>query len=76
IRLPNGHIIRSVWKESKLTTVRIARNIKVRDQSNDDWNILYGEVQLFFKAGIKDEEPTLVLISVYSPPDTSLLERS
>lgn len=29
LRLPNGQIVRSVWKEAKMTTVRPSRNIKV-----------------------------------------------
>jgi hypothetical protein len=32
MRLPNGQIIRSVWKEARMVEPRISRNIKVRFQ--------------------------------------------
>ncbi|KAK6984639.1 hypothetical protein R3P38DRAFT_2575760 [Favolaschia claudopus] len=30
MRLPNGQIVRSVWKESRMLQLRIARNVKVK----------------------------------------------
>ncbi|KAJ7136449.1 hypothetical protein C8R43DRAFT_893888, partial [Mycena crocata] len=73
MRLPNGQIIRSVWKESKLFTVRIARNLKFNSEDSD---VLYGEVQFFFQATVKGTERNLALISVYSPPNAALLKKS
>ncbi|KAJ7092934.1 hypothetical protein B0H15DRAFT_777192 [Mycena belliarum] len=73
LRLPNGQIIRSVWKESRLAKVRIARNIKCRSLGG---SILFAEVQFFFQATIDDTEQTLALVSVYSAPDADLLRES
>ncbi|KAJ7626655.1 hypothetical protein DFH06DRAFT_1443729, partial [Mycena polygramma] len=75
MRLPNGQIIRSVWKESKMATVRIARNVKYVSSTGD---IRYGEVQFFFQATIEKsrEQKTLALVSVYSEPDPDVLRES
>ncbi|KAJ7458068.1 hypothetical protein FB451DRAFT_1341823 [Mycena latifolia] len=50
-RLPNGQIIRSVWKESKL---------KVKK----------------YQATVNSTEQTLALVSLYSPPNADLLQKS
>ncbi|KAK6966427.1 hypothetical protein R3P38DRAFT_2590971 [Favolaschia claudopus] len=75
--LPNGQIVRSVWKESRMLQLRIARNVKVRIASfiQDD-STLYAEVQFFFQATINGQVKTLALISVYSPPNPDLLAKS
>ncbi|KAJ6514364.1 hypothetical protein C8R47DRAFT_1282332 [Mycena vitilis] len=75
MRLPNGQIIRSVWKESKMATVRIARNVKYVSSTGD---VRYGEVQFFFQATIEKsrEQKTLALVSVYSEPDPDVLRES
>ncbi|KAK6984740.1 hypothetical protein R3P38DRAFT_2419766, partial [Favolaschia claudopus] len=75
LRLPNGQIVRSVWKESQRTDVRIARNVKF---VNADDETCYGEVQFFFQVKIAktNREHVLALISVYSEPDASVLEDS
>ncbi|KAK7036850.1 hypothetical protein R3P38DRAFT_2480616, partial [Favolaschia claudopus] len=75
LRLPNGQIVRSVWKESQRTNVRIARNIKFVNEDNET---CYGEVQFFFQAKItsSDREHTVALISRYSEPDPILFEDS
>ncbi|KAF7371671.1 hypothetical protein MVEN_00023200 [Mycena venus] len=73
LRLPNGQIVRSVWKDSKMARLRIARNIKYKAE---DRSILYGEVQFFFQAEVKGVDRTFALLSVYSPPDAALLEKS
>ncbi|KAJ7728718.1 hypothetical protein B0H16DRAFT_1225948, partial [Mycena metata] len=75
LRLPNGQIVRSVWKEAKMTTVRPSRNIKYL---YDKAAVRYGEVQFFFQATIQQtgKEHTLALVSVYSDPDPEILEES
>ncbi|KAJ7741150.1 hypothetical protein DFH07DRAFT_751153 [Mycena maculata] len=74
LELPNGQVLRSLWKESKMDELRIARNIKVQIYGD----ILYAEVQFFFQAAIQktNEEHTLALVSVYSAPDPELLQES
>ncbi|KAJ7711774.1 hypothetical protein B0H16DRAFT_1343411 [Mycena metata] len=74
LQLPNGQIVRSVWKESKMATVRPARNVKyVYDKE-----VRYGEVQFFFQATINKtgKEHSLASVSVYSDPDAEILEES
>ncbi|KAJ7732354.1 hypothetical protein DFH07DRAFT_990903, partial [Mycena maculata] len=75
LRLPNGQIARSAWKEKQkaLKNVRMARNIHFTDTVVGE---SYGEVQFLFQARISDEMRTLALISPYSPPDQQLLEDS
>ncbi|KAJ7023772.1 hypothetical protein C8F04DRAFT_1193189 [Mycena alexandri] len=74
LRLPNGQIVRSVWKESKMATARPARNVKYLY----DKEVRYGEVQFFFQATINKtgKEHSLALVSVYSDPDPEILEES
>jgi hypothetical protein len=48
----------------------------ISQYKSEGGHILYGEVQFFFQATIKQEERNLALISVYSPPDAALLEKS
>ncbi|KAF7314579.1 hypothetical protein MKEN_00931300 [Mycena kentingensis (nom. inval.)] len=76
MRLPNGQIARSAWKESHkgLTRVRMARNVRYLDEELD--SEAYAEVQFFFQSDLEDEPKTLALVSVYSAPDTELLAES
>ncbi|KAF7329710.1 hypothetical protein MKEN_00234200 [Mycena kentingensis (nom. inval.)] len=76
LRLPNGQIARSAWKESHkgLTRVRMARNVRYLDDELD--SEAYAEVQFFFQSDLEDEPKTLALVSVYSAPDTELLAES
>ncbi|KAJ6525540.1 hypothetical protein DFH09DRAFT_894352, partial [Mycena vulgaris] len=75
LRLPNGQIARSAWKEKQkaLNKVRMARNVRFIDF---DGTNAYAEIQFFFQTEVDDEDLTLALICRYSPPDPELLRES
>ncbi|KAF8871855.1 hypothetical protein BD779DRAFT_1613874 [Infundibulicybe gibba] len=75
LRLPNGQIARSAWKENLRAhrSLRMARNVKI---AFDDGTLQYGEVQYFFRAFIRGFQKPLALVSLYSPPDMELLHQS
>ncbi|KAF7371531.1 hypothetical protein MVEN_00007900 [Mycena venus] len=76
LRLPNGQIARSAWKEKQkaLDKVRMARNVRFTDLDGEE---SYAEVQFFFQADSADGETfSLALIHPYSAPDPDLLEVS
>ncbi|KAJ7242463.1 hypothetical protein C8J57DRAFT_1084365 [Mycena rebaudengoi] len=76
LRLPNGQIARSAWKEKRLAlrNVRMARNVRYTD---DDGAESYAEVQFFFQAEAEPEDvSTLALVHPYPPPDQDLLNDS
>ncbi|KAJ7131580.1 hypothetical protein C8R43DRAFT_895969 [Mycena crocata] len=75
LRLPNGQIARSAWKEQgkALKNVRMARNIQFNDP---DIGPSYGEVQFYFQADINGHMKTLALAAPYTPPDRDLLTAS
>ncbi|KAK7006805.1 hypothetical protein R3P38DRAFT_2555038 [Favolaschia claudopus] len=89
MRLPNGQIVRSVWKDdrtqdcseyqSKIYFALHHDDIQLLtclQYIAEDESTLYGEVQFFFQASVNGDEKTLALISVYSPPNAALLEKS
>ncbi|KAF9470601.1 hypothetical protein BDN70DRAFT_939565 [Pholiota conissans] len=71
LRLPNGQVARSRWKESRkpLKKVRMSRNVKYR--SGDKLHI--GEVYYYFRCRIHGQEKVLAVVSKYSEPDSDLL---
>ncbi|KDQ51981.1 hypothetical protein JAAARDRAFT_73289 [Jaapia argillacea MUCL 33604] len=75
LRLPNGQIARTAWKEKlkPLGEVRMSRNVKLQIQSK----LEFAEVQFYFQLKISLETTkTLALVSLYSPPDSDLLTAS
>ncbi|KJA13305.1 hypothetical protein HYPSUDRAFT_151736 [Hypholoma sublateritium FD-334 SS-4] len=76
LRLPNGQIARSKWKEclKPLDKIRIARNVKV--SLSDSFQIRFGEVQYYFRCKIQETTFTLVMISMYSEPNPLLFKQS
>ena len=90
LRLPNGQIARSAWKESlkPLTKLRMSRNVKVslfictrrpltkRYQLSHENRLGFGEIQFFFRVRHGDETDTLALVSLFGPPHAGLLEQS
>ncbi|KDQ10948.1 hypothetical protein BOTBODRAFT_115068 [Botryobasidium botryosum FD-172 SS1] len=74
VRVPNGQIARSAWKESQkpLKQVRMARNVKFMQQNR----CYFGEVQYYFIGEIRGTDRALALVSVYSDPDPDLLATS
>ncbi|KAG1761276.1 hypothetical protein EDD22DRAFT_780076 [Suillus occidentalis] len=73
LRIPNGQVARSRWKEGHQTNARRSRNVKFMHNGE----IHFGEVLYFFQCEVhQDEESTLALISTYSAPDPALLEAS
>ncbi|KAG1823285.1 hypothetical protein EV424DRAFT_1321265 [Suillus variegatus] len=73
LRLPNGQIARSSWKENNMTRMpRMARNVKLSLNERAH----FGEVQFYFQIHINDTIKTLALVSLYSPPNYQLLEES
>ncbi|PIL32824.1 hypothetical protein GSI_04941 [Ganoderma sinense ZZ0214-1] len=74
LRLPNGQIARSYWKESlkPISRIRIARNVKIVQQHI----VQYAEVQYYMRLRIGEEIRALALVSYYSAPDQTLLDLS
>ncbi|TFK20916.1 hypothetical protein FA15DRAFT_598878 [Coprinopsis marcescibilis] len=81
--LPHGQISRSYFQESRRSgPVRISRMVKILF----DGQILYGEVQYFFRYNFSEESQFeegpnrkiyhLAMISLCSNPDPTMLERS
>ncbi|KAH7905890.1 hypothetical protein BJ138DRAFT_1072332, partial [Hygrophoropsis aurantiaca] len=75
IRLPNGQVARSAWKENQkpLDKVRMARNVKFRNADNQT---AFGEVQYYFYTKVAGRHIPVALVSLYSAPDKDLLRRS
>ncbi|KAJ7893764.1 hypothetical protein B0H13DRAFT_2339581 [Mycena leptocephala] len=75
LRLLNGQIARSAWKENQKAfhKVRMARNVEYTDSIGEE---AYAEVQFFFQAEIDEETRTLALIRRYASPDPELLDIS
>ncbi|KII89767.1 hypothetical protein PLICRDRAFT_564772 [Plicaturopsis crispa FD-325 SS-3] len=76
LRLPNGQIARSAWKEKlkPLEKCRMSRNVKVRLQGALQPE--FAEVLFFFEFRVGQEERQLALVSMFTPPDAALLEAS
>ncbi|KAF9059841.1 hypothetical protein BDP27DRAFT_1190999, partial [Rhodocollybia butyracea] len=78
LRLPNGQIARSYWKEKgKVEDLRMARNVKATVHAKPD----FAEIQFYFRfqGNLEDDqaEPeTLAMVSRYSKPDAQLLKDS
>ncbi|KAI0366722.1 hypothetical protein BV20DRAFT_628003 [Pilatotrama ljubarskyi] len=83
VRLPNGQVCRSAWKEVPNKVSRISRNVKYRPSSSS-MNLLlgvpesaevfeYAEVQYYFRCKISGTVHTLALVSRYGPPNNTLL---
>ncbi|KAJ6490663.1 hypothetical protein C8R47DRAFT_1071048 [Mycena vitilis] len=74
LRLPNGQIARSAWKERRkpLNKVRMARNVKLLNEGKHQ----IAEVHFFFRAILNDVVQPLALVDFYSVPDPELLELS
>ncbi|KAJ7127982.1 hypothetical protein C8R44DRAFT_616530 [Mycena epipterygia] len=82
LRLPNGQIARSAWKEKQkaLNKVRMARNVRVgpvNTQYIDEAETeRYGEIQFFFQAEVENEIITVALISPHASLDQELFRAS
>ncbi|KDQ13164.1 hypothetical protein BOTBODRAFT_160772 [Botryobasidium botryosum FD-172 SS1] len=74
LRLPNGDVARSAWKEclKPLGTGQRARNIKALV----DGVVVYGEVQFYFQRQFKGKSEAFALLSLYSEPNMDLYEAS
>ncbi|KAJ6493798.1 hypothetical protein DFH09DRAFT_826544, partial [Mycena vulgaris] len=74
LRLPNGQIARSAWKEHRrpLHKVRMARNVKILY----DGKHVITEVQFFFRAEVNGAPEAFALVDFYSDPWDVLLEES
>ncbi|KII83655.1 hypothetical protein PLICRDRAFT_32845 [Plicaturopsis crispa FD-325 SS-3] len=79
LRLPNGQVARSAWKETlkPLDRVRMARNVKLQIHGA----LRFGEVQFYMCLPVacgnrSTNTRTVALISLYSTPDTGLLAQS
>ncbi|KAG1817421.1 hypothetical protein EV424DRAFT_1324335, partial [Suillus variegatus] len=73
LRLPNGQVTRSAWKERAMTKQpRMARNVKLLL----DGQTAIGEVYFYFNMTIHDRRKTFAMVSVYSDPHQDLLQRS
>ncbi|RDB17057.1 hypothetical protein Hypma_001774 [Hypsizygus marmoreus] len=75
LRLPNGQVARSVWKEDRKAreNLRSARNVKLQYKQR----LEFGEVQYYFRFDITSEVTrTLAMVSLYSHPDLGLLRES
>ncbi|KAJ6535144.1 hypothetical protein B0H19DRAFT_1004445, partial [Mycena capillaripes] len=72
LRLPNGQIARSLWREAHrpLNKLRIARNILF------DGKHQIAEVHFYFRAEIQGTVQTLALVDLYSEPDEEFAHES
>ncbi|KZT02196.1 uncharacterized protein LAESUDRAFT_662285 [Laetiporus sulphureus 93-53] len=81
LRLPNEQIACSAWKENlkPLNKIRTAQNVKVNTSNVIyvwDSFIRFAEVQYYFCASVQRQMVILAMVSMYSQPDSDLLERS
>ncbi|KAG6896261.1 hypothetical protein C0992_009418 [Termitomyces sp. T32_za158] len=74
LRLPNGQVARSAWKEAQkpLSRLRMARNVKLIYREH----LEFGEVHFYFRLRIGDKISTLAMIDLYSRPNSDLLRES
>ncbi|KAH7904377.1 hypothetical protein BJ138DRAFT_1073501, partial [Hygrophoropsis aurantiaca] len=73
IRLPNGQVARSAWKEDNMTKKpRRARNVKIHLNES----LAFAEVLFYFQIVIEGIEKTVALVSVYGPPHEEILAKS
>ncbi|KAJ6557751.1 hypothetical protein B0H19DRAFT_947038 [Mycena capillaripes] len=75
LRLPNGQIARSAWKEKQkaLNKVRMSRNVWYLDEAETE---RYGEIQFLFQAEVEHEIITVALMSPYNSLDEDLFRDS
>ncbi|KAI1781704.1 hypothetical protein LXA43DRAFT_907996 [Ganoderma leucocontextum] len=73
LRLPTGQIARTLWKEGVLEQrgkqPRRARMVKLSQNR-------FAEVQFFFRLQIRERTHTLAIVSIFSPPDVTILKES
>ncbi|KAI0767543.1 hypothetical protein C8Q74DRAFT_1203821 [Fomes fomentarius] len=75
LRLPNGQICRTAWKEVPNQMTRLARNVKALSPLETvEFN--YGEILYYFQCIIFGRLHTLAMITKYGPPQTDLFEKS
>ncbi|KAH9941333.1 hypothetical protein B0H21DRAFT_676936, partial [Amylocystis lapponica] len=79
LRLPNGQVARTAWKEKRkpLHKLRISRNVKFKLAGN----VHFGEVLFYVYLDIPHpqhgtEEKALALVSIYTQPHPALLQAS
>ncbi|KAG1897939.1 uncharacterized protein F5891DRAFT_1191249 [Suillus fuscotomentosus] len=73
LRLPNGQVARSAWKENAMSRQpHIARNVKL----SIDGEMSIAEVLFYFNMTIHDETKTFALVPQFSPPHAELLRCS
>ncbi|EIW75291.1 hypothetical protein CONPUDRAFT_65982 [Coniophora puteana RWD-64-598 SS2] len=71
LRLPNGQIARSYWKENAMTgSVRCSRNVSI--QLPGHAAPVYAEVQYFFVGMLNQVEHAFAMVSIYGEPDDTL----
>ncbi|KAF8810988.1 hypothetical protein BYT27DRAFT_7253126 [Phlegmacium glaucopus] len=76
LRLPNGQVARSAWKEKlkPLLKVRMARNVKIESQPSSETR--FAEVLYYFRTLIHGVEKVLAMVVFYSLPHRDLLDLS
>ncbi|KAJ7836240.1 hypothetical protein B0H14DRAFT_2363029 [Mycena olivaceomarginata] len=76
LRLPNGQIARSKWKESlkALENLRISRNVKIQV----DGSSYIAEILFYILLHINDDVPpkAVAMVSLYGPPHPGILAAS
>ncbi|KAG1759571.1 hypothetical protein EV702DRAFT_982724 [Suillus placidus] len=73
LRLPNGQVARSAWKEQAMSKQpRMARNVKLLL----DGHTAIAEVYFYFNMTIHGQRKTFAMVSEYSDPHQDLLQRS
>ncbi|KAF9020619.1 hypothetical protein BDZ89DRAFT_1072147 [Hymenopellis radicata] len=77
LRLPNGQVARSLWKEGPklLEHIRMSRNVKL---PNLNGQLEFAEVQYYFQYEVSQNDGyrPLAMVSLYSRPDIDLLRKS
>ncbi|EJD39910.1 hypothetical protein AURDEDRAFT_44018, partial [Auricularia subglabra TFB-10046 SS5] len=74
LRLPNGQIARSTFKEHAITSqnLRVTRNVKLLVAGKQS----FAEVRFYFVYKLKGNLHHLCMVSHYSGPDTVLYNKS
>ncbi|KAF8991354.1 hypothetical protein BDQ17DRAFT_1255007 [Cyathus striatus] len=76
LRLPNGQIARSAWRETlkSLENLRISRNVK--EPISRETSCRFAEVLYYFVVTFEGASETVAMVSLFTKPDQQLFEDS
>ncbi|GJE88558.1 hypothetical protein PsYK624_046410 [Phanerochaete sordida] len=70
ILLPGGLIARCVWKEERMKTIRMARNVKIRIPASN--HVGFAEVQYYFRK----RDSAYAMVKMYGTRDEAMFQKS